>query len=94
MITNKSTFSSRGVTIQTADGSFTLVAGQNINIRPAGNSAIFSAVVPANQFNDNITPWQPPALPDASAPKNSVYFSTTGGKLSYKDSSGSVHALY
>lgn len=94
MISNKSTFNSNGVTIPTADGGFSLIAGQGIKIRPAADSAVISSQVSANGFNDGITPWQPPSLPDASAPKNSVYFSTTGGKLSFKDSAGAVHALY
>ncbi len=38
--------------------------------------------------------WQPPSFLDANAPDNTVYYSTTGSKLSYKDSGGTVHALY
>jgi hypothetical protein len=38
--------------------------------------------------------WVPPSLADSSAANNSMYYSTTGSKLSYKDSGGSVHPLY
>jgi len=31
---------------------------------------------------------------DADAPNNTIYFSSTGSKLSYKDVAGVVHALY
>lgn len=34
------------------------------------------------------------SLSDAAAQNNSLYYSTTGSKASYKDSSGVVHALY
>lgn len=94
MINNRTTFNSHGITIPTPDGGFGLIAGQNIKIRPTGDSAVISATVPANQFNDNITPWQPPSLADADAPKNSVYFSATNGKLSYKGIDSVTHALY
>ncbi len=38
--------------------------------------------------------WQPESLADSSAANNTIYYSTTGSKLSYKDSGGTVHALY
>lgn len=41
-----------------------------------------------------VVPIQLPHLNDASAPNDSTYFSTTAGKLAYKDSGGTVHALY
>lgn len=94
MINNATTFNSHGVTIPTPNGGYGLIAGQNITIRPTGDSAVISAVVPFNRFNDGITPWQPPSLADTDAPKNSVYFSTTATKLVYKGSDGTVHALY
>jgi len=31
---------------------------------------------------------------DADAPVNTIYFSSTGSKLVYKDAAGVVHALY
>ena len=31
---------------------------------------------------------------DGIAPNNSIYFSLTSNKLAYKDSAGTVHALY
>jgi hypothetical protein len=38
--------------------------------------------------------WQPASMSDASAPNNTVYFSTTASKLVYKDSTGTVNNLY
>jgi hypothetical protein len=35
-----------------------------------------------------------PQIADASAVNDSLYYSTTAGKLAYKDSGGTVHALY
>lgn len=37
---------------------------------------------------------KPKSLADGSAPNNSIYYSTTASKLVYKDSGGSVNALY
>ena len=37
--------------------------------------------------------WHPPHLADAAAQNDSVYFSTTSNKLSYKDNAGVVDAL-
>lgn len=38
--------------------------------------------------------WHPAALSDAAAPNDSVYFSTTAGRLVYKTSAGVVNNLY
>jgi hypothetical protein len=38
--------------------------------------------------------WQPASMSDASAPNNTVYFSTTASRLVYKDSGGTVNNLY
>jgi hypothetical protein len=38
--------------------------------------------------------FKPATCPDAGMPINSIYFSTTSGKLAYKDSGGVVHDLY
>ena len=37
---------------------------------------------------------KPATLTDASAPNNSIYYSSTAGKLVYKDSGGTVNNLY
>lgn len=37
---------------------------------------------------------RPASIDDASAPTNAIYYSTTAGKLVYKDSSGVVNNLY
>lgn len=42
----------------------------------------------------DVAGWQPPSFADADAPDNTVYYSTTGSKLTYKDSGGTPHALY
>lgn len=42
----------------------------------------------------DVAGWQPPSLADADATENTIYYSTTGSKLTYKDSGGSTHALY
>lgn len=34
------------------------------------------------------------AMTDTQARNNTIYFSTTAGKAVYKDSGGTVHALY
>lgn len=36
----------------------------------------------------------PASVADGAAPNNSIYFSTTQGKLVYKDAGGVVHDLY
>lgn len=36
----------------------------------------------------------PVSMADASAPNNSIYYSTTAGKLVYKDAAGNVNSLY
>lgn len=37
---------------------------------------------------------RPASIADASAPNNAIYYSTTAGKLVYKDASGTVNNLY
>lgn len=46
------------------------------------------------QLRDEVNGWHPQSMADADAQPNTVYYSTDGSKLSYKDSGGSVHALY
>lgn len=89
------TFNSRGITVSTPNGDMVLISGQNIRILPSGNTANISAQIPPGSIiNGNGLPWQPPSLADAKAPNNSVYFSADSNKLTYKDASGSPHALY
>jgi hypothetical protein len=38
--------------------------------------------------------FQPASMADSSAANNTLYYSTTAGKLVYKDSSGTVNNLY
>jgi hypothetical protein len=43
---------------------------------------------------DKTGAWNPPSMADSAAANNSVYYSTDAGKLVYKDSGGTVNALY
>ncbi|MEZ5421846.1 MAG: carboxypeptidase-like regulatory domain-containing protein [Pyrinomonadaceae bacterium] len=43
---------------------------------------------------DKAGAWMPTSMADSAAPNNSVYYSTTASKFVYKDSSGTVNALY
>ncbi len=68
--------------------SFTVGSGGDLTIAPSGgdtnitgNLAVSGAI-------------QPASMADASAPNNSIYYSTTQLALAYKDSSGTVHTLY
>jgi hypothetical protein len=95
VITNKTTFHTQGINIPTSQGNFTLIPGNGITLQPAGDSAIIAAPQPPNVIaNGNALPWQPPLLSDATAPANSIYYSTTSIKLVYKDSNSVVHNLY
>jgi hypothetical protein len=51
------------------------------------NNAATSAIDLAGGFS-------PPQITDATALSNSLYYSTTAGKLAFKDPSGTVHTLY
>lgn len=53
---------------------------------------LYNMATALNQLSDQL--MQPLSLTDGYAPNNTVYFSTTAGKLVYKDDSGTVHALY
>ena len=53
----------------------------NTDVYLAGN------VIPTGAF-------KPASIADSSAPTNAIYYSTTAGKLVYKDSSGTVNNLY
>lgn len=46
------------------------------------------------QLTKAVNGWQPPSFADADAPANTVYYSTTGSKLTYKAPGGTTHALY
>lgn len=52
-----------------------------------------SSGTPLSGFNATGA-WEPPSMADSAAENNSVYFSTDASALAYKDSGGSVHALY
>lgn len=93
-LTNKDTFHSQGISIPTPSGTFSIIQGNGITIQPTGDSAIISAPQPANLVVNGQTPWQLPSLSDAKAPNGTMYFSTTANKAVFKDSSGTVFALY
>lgn len=78
--------------IGSADAVQLLVKGnstQTSNLQEWQSSAgtVLSAIGPGGA-------WKPSSMADASAPNNSVYFSTTANKLVYKDSGGTVNQLY
>jgi hypothetical protein len=50
--------------------------------------ALGTEIIDANAF------FRPKSSADASAPNNSIYYSTTASKLVYKDSGGTVNNLY
>ena len=55
------------------------------------------AINALNQTLNNLLPngaYIPFSQADSAAPSNSMYYSTTQGKLVYKDSGGTVHDLY
>lgn len=95
-ITNKTTFHSQGISFNTPDGKFTMIAGNGINLQPAGDSVVISSNERPNIIaNGNGLPWLPPSFSNANAPNNAIYFSTDAGKLAYKSANGSnVFALY
>ena len=75
---------SKGIQIQRTSGSGT---GTNFEVvNGAGGSVLMSI-----NHNGSITPA---TLADASASNNSIYYSSTAGKLVYKDSAGTVNNLY
>lgn len=47
-----------------------------------------------NLLSKDVSGWHPPSFADADAVNNTVYYSTTASKLAYKDSGGTIHALY
>ena len=82
-----------GITLNTSDGPVTLAAGVNITILPQGNLVTIAAQNTAVSIANGVA-WQPPAMADAAAPNNSVYYSTDGSALTYKDSAWTPHSLY
>jgi hypothetical protein len=71
-----------------------------------GQTIKFAASPTANAFEiqnsggsvlsafDKNAGWKPASMSDATAQNNTVYYSTTASKLVYKDSGGTVNALY
>ena len=45
-------------------------------------------------FADGLIPYAPVSYTNAAAPNNTIFYSTTDSKLSYKDPGGTVHSLY
>lgn len=62
-----------------------------INFRLADDSADADITAAAATFSGAVTPA---TLTDAAAPNDSIYYSSTAGKLVYKDSGGVVNNLY
>jgi hypothetical protein len=94
-ITNKTTFSSHGISFPTPSGNFTMIGGRGINLQPAADSVIISTTTQSNVIaNGNGLPWIPPLFSNALAPNGSLFVSKTNGHISFKDASGNVHYLY
>ena len=76
---------------QTTDCTFAAQAiasqsGNLLEFRASGGSAVSAFDVTAA--------WDPPSMDDASAANDRIYYSTTAGKIVYKDSGGVVNAFY
>jgi hypothetical protein len=78
-----------GFTASTVGLTIKAAASQTANIQEWQNSS--STVLSAVKADGS---YQPASLADASATNNSVYYSTTLSKLVYKDTAGTVNALY
>jgi len=65
------------------------VSGQTANLQEWQNASgtVLCSINASGTF-------QPVSLADASAPNNSIYYSTTASKLVYKSSNGTVNNLY
>jgi hypothetical protein len=65
------------------------VSGQTANLQEWQNASgtVLCSINTSGTF-------QPVSLADASAPNNSIYYSTTASKLVYKSSNGTVNNLY
>lgn len=65
--------------------------GAALNFRLANDSADCDITAKAGTFSGGITPA---SMADASAANGTLYYSTDAGKLVFKDSGGTVNALY
>lgn len=66
-----------------------------MNVRSLGTGAAIANIgIDAEGFLVTGTALRPADLSDAGAPNNLIYYSTTQGKLVYKNSSGTIYALY
>lgn len=61
-------------------------SGNLLEFRASGGSAVSAF--------DVTGAWDPPSMDDASAANDRIYYSTTAGKVVYKDSGGSVNPFY
>ena len=52
------------------------------------------AIDDLNTAVNTLEGWHPPTFTDSGAPNNTVFYSSTSSKLSYKDAGGTVTALY
>lgn len=66
--------------------------GQGSNTTVLGNSSTTATYIFGNLIPSGAV--APASLADSAAPNNAIYFSTTAGKLVYKDAGGSVNNLY
>ena len=87
-------FNPQGISIPGRNGDITIIAGSNINIQPQGNAVTISATTPANVLLNGLNAYQPLKTSDAKAAPNTIYYSTTSNKLTYKDPSSNLHTFY
>lgn len=75
--------------------------GTNLYFRLNGNTLMtitsggfLIGTTPGSTFNITTGAWVPPHLADSSVSTEGVYYSTTAGKLVYRDAGGTVNPLY
>jgi hypothetical protein len=74
-----------------------IVIGYDVDSSGSNTTTIGHTTITDCYIRGNLHPSgavRPASIADASAPTNAIYYSTTAGKLVYKDSSGTVNNLY
>lgn len=79
------------------DDSNSIVIGANATGNGSNTTTIGHTTITDCYIRGHLHPSgavRPASIADASAPTNAIYYSTTAGKLVYKDASGTVNNLY
>lgn len=80
----------------TAESNNVIAIGSGVDA-PANNTIVIGSYQTDCYIAGHLHPSgaiRPASIADASAPTNAIYYSTTAGKLVYKDASGTVNNLY